>query len=156
MEPKKLYTVVTTERYVRNSTAVEAVFSTRNKAERYLNHFFKNAKNTERYIVETLLDPLEEEINNENHYYFAAAYVEDDEDFYRVQVDRTSDNIYENETNQLRFDGDELPDIDFYCFASSPEEAYQKFRSHLLPYFEEHNITLPLTEPKYNQHPSFY
>ncbi len=152
----KLYTVITFNPNFRRPE-VEAVFSSNEKAEQYINQFFAHAEHTARSIVETYLDPFEEEIRHNSYYYFIAAYPQGS--CYQIEVDKTSDQIFTDHVDRLRIDGltaSETPEFSFYCFAQSAEEAYHKFRPQLINYFKEKNINIELAEPRYNQQTGYY
>lgn len=151
MKATKIYAVITNEKSIENVTNLEAVFSTYEKAENHINHLFPNTVNTTREICEFDLDPYENQILNKLNYYFLATYYEDD--FYQIQVDKTSDHIFSENLNKLDIEGnpnDIEPDFSYYCFAASAEEALTKFKAELLPYMKAHNINLPFAEPQIN------
>jgi hypothetical protein len=151
MKATKIYAVMTNEKSIAYVTNLEAVFSTYEKAENHINQLFPNTVNTTREICEFDLDPYENQILNKLNYYFLAAYCKDD--FYQIQVDKTSDHIFSQNMNYLDVDGDpteQEPDFTYYCFAASAEEALTKFKAELLPYMKAHNINLPFAEPQIN------
>lgn len=159
MEQTKVYTVIAIDATEYNDVFrhVEAVFTTYEKAERHVKEFFKNSKNIEREIVETELDMFQEEVEKKQHYYLVKGFVEND--CYQMEVDRTSDIIFKEEIDELvvlEKEDAAAPTISYYCFASSVEEAFDKFKILLVKYFEKHDINVPLTVPKYNQNPSYY
>lgn len=150
MKATKIYAVMTNEKSIEHVTNLEAVFSTYEKAENHINQLFPNTVKTTREICEFDLDPYLNQILNKLNYYFLAAYYEDD--FYQIQVDKTSAHIFSENLNNLGIEGpiDSKPDFFYYCFAASAEEALTKFKAELLPYMKAHNINLQFAEPKIN------
>ncbi len=141
--PIKVYTVVSKE--VKEDpdlfTNLEGVFSTYEKAQEYIDHFFGNAKYGYRSIVTTYLDPFKEEIQNNEFYYsissqLVAPHLE-------VEICKTSFAVVLSEVGQLRIDPptSEKPlELSLHCFATSEEKAMEKFEKLVQDYAKEQQV----------------
>jgi len=141
--PIKVYTVVSKE--VKEDpdlfTNLEGVFSTYEKAQEYIDHFFGNAKYGYRSIVTTYLDPFQEEIQNKYTYYSISSQLI--EPHLEVEICKTSFAVVLSEVGQLRIDPatSEKPlELSLHCFAASEEKAMEKFEKLAQDYAKEQQV----------------
>lgn len=146
--PIKVYTVVSKE--VKEDpdlfTNLEGVFSSYEKAKEYIDHFFGDAKFGYRVIVTTLLDPFQEEIQNNNSYYSISSQVVNNK--LEIEICKTSFAVVLSEVEQLRIDAatSEKPlEISLHCFAESEEKAMEKFNNLVARYAKEQNLNFQST-----------
>ncbi|WP_293945927.1 MULTISPECIES: hypothetical protein [unclassified Sphingobacterium] len=139
----KVYTVVSKE--IKEDpdvfTNLEGVFSTYEKAQEYIDHFFGNAKYGHRSIVITFLDPFQDEIQNNDAYYSISSQLIDNK--LEVEICKTSFAVVLSEVGKLRIDEatPEKPlEIALHCFAKSEEKAIEKFNNLVSNYTKEHNL----------------
>lgn len=141
--PIKVYTVVSKE--VKEDpdlfTNLEGVFSTYEKAQEYIDHFFGNAKYGYRSIVTTYLDPFQEELQNSEFYYsISSQFIEP---HLEVEICKTSFAVVLSEVGQLRIDPatSEKPlELNLHCFAASEEKAMEKFEKLAQDYAKEQQV----------------
>ncbi|PUV24769.1 MULTISPECIES: hypothetical protein [Sphingobacterium] len=155
--PIKVYTVVSKE--IKEDpdvfTNLEGVFSTYEKAQEYIDHFFGNAKYGYRSIVTTLLDPFQDEIQNNDSYYSISSQLIDNK--LEIEICKTSFAVVLSEVGKLRIEEatSERPlEINLHCFARSEEKAIEKFNNLVKNYSKEHNLyfqTLPYRITDSNQ-----
>ncbi|MDM1294174.1 hypothetical protein HX021_07670 [Sphingobacterium sp. N143] len=141
--PIKVYTVVSKE--VKEDpdlfTNLEGVFSTYEKAQEYIDHFFGSAKYGYRTIVPTFLDPFQDEIQNNNSYYSISSQLIDKQ--LEVEICRTSFAVVLSEVEQLRIDPASLDkplELNLHCFAPSEAKAMEKFNNLVASYAKEHDL----------------
>ena len=141
--PVKVYTVVSKE--IKEDpdvfTNLEGVFSTYEKAQEYINHFFGEAKYGYRAIVTTFLDPFQDEIKNNDAYFSISSQLIDNK--LDIEICKTSFAVVLSEVGRLRIDGatSEKPlEIALHCFAKSEEKAIEKFNKLVANYAEEHKL----------------
>lgn len=146
--PIKVYTVVSKE--VKEDpdlfTNLEGVFSSYEKAQAYIDHFFGDAKFGYRVIVTTFLDPFQEEIQNNNLYYSISSQVVNNK--LEIEICKTSFAVVLSEVEQLRIDEatSEKPlEISLHCFAQSEQDAMQKFNTLVARYATEQNLNFQIT-----------
>ena len=147
--PIKVYTVVSKE--VKEDpdvfTNLEGVFSTYEKAQEYIDHFFGNAKYGYRSIITTFLDPFQDEIQNNNTYYSISSQLIDNK--LEIEICKTSFAVVLSELGKLRIEEatSERPlEISLHCFARSEKKAIEEFNKLVRNYSKEHNLyfqTLP-------------
>jgi len=145
----KVYTVVSKE--IKEDpdvfTNLEGVFSTYEKAQEYIDHFFGNAKYGYRSIVPTFLDPFQDEIQNNDSYYSISSQLIDNK--LEIEICKTSFAVVLSEVGKLRVDEatSEKPlEINLHCFARSEEKAIEKFNNLISNYAKENNLHF-LTNP---------
>lgn len=143
INPVKVYTVVSKE--IKEDpdvfTNLEGVFSTYEKAQEYIDHFFGNAKYGYRSIVTTILDPFQDEIQNNDAYYSISSQLINNK--LAIEICKTSFAVVLSEVGKLRIDEatSEKPlEIALHCFAKSEEKAIKKFNNLVTNYAEEHNL----------------
>lgn len=141
--PIKVYTVISKE--IKEDpdvfTNLEGVFSTYEKAQEYIDHFFGNAKYGYRSIVTTLLDPFQEEIQNNDSYYSISSQLIDNK--LEIEICKTSFAVVLSEVGKLRIEEatSERPlEINLHCFARSEEKAIEKFKNLVKNYSKEQNL----------------
>ncbi|MDR2276057.1 MAG: hypothetical protein LBF27_34440 [Sphingobacterium sp.] len=139
----KVYTVVSKELKEDPDvfTNLEGVFSTYEKAQEYIDHFFGNAKFGYRAIIPTFLDPFQDEIQNNDSYYSISSQLVNNK--LEVEICKTSFAVVLSEVEKLRIDEatSERPlEINLHCFASSEERAIEKFNNLVCNYTKEHNL----------------
>ncbi|GAA4182023.1 hypothetical protein [Sphingobacterium ginsenosidimutans] len=145
----KVYTVVSKE--IKEDpdvfTNLEGVFSTYEKAQEYIDHFFGNAKYGYRSIVPTFLDPFQDEIQNNDSYYSISSQLIDNK--LEIEICKTSFAVVLSEVGRLRVDeatSEKPMEINLHCFARSEEKAIEKFNNLISDYAKEHNLHF-LTSP---------
>lgn len=127
---------------------IEGVFSSYEKAEEYINHFFARADYGFRYIVPTYLDPFEDEIKN-NNLFFTISAVKVRKNLL-VSVIRTYDPVVKDDLDKLIICESDLNELMMYqmCLASSEEKALEKFIPLINEYKDKHNLTIKMnTDP---------
>lgn len=141
--PIKVYTVISKE--IKEDpdvfTNLEGIFSTYEKAQEYIDHFFGNAKYGYRSIVTTLLDPFQEEIQNNDSYYSISSQLIDNK--LEIEICKTSFAVVLSEVGKLRIEEatSERPlEINLHCFARSEEKAIEKFKNLVKNYSKEQNL----------------
>ncbi|QRY56766.1 hypothetical protein BCY89_09005 [Sphingobacterium siyangense] len=146
--PIKVYTVVSKE--VKEDpdlfTNLEGVFSTYEKAQEYIDHFFGNAKYGYRSIVTTYLDPFQKEIQNNDSYYSISSQLMGPH--LEVEICKTSFAVVLSELEQLRIDPatSEKPlELNLHCFAASEEKAMEKFAKLVQDYAKEHKLQFQIS-----------
>lgn len=143
----KVYTVVSKE--VKEDpdlfTNLEGVFSTYEKAQEYIDHFFGEAKYGYRSIVSTYLDPFQDEIQNRDFYYSISSQLIERQ--LEVEICKTSFAVVLSEVEQLQIDPEtsEKPlEFTLHCFAASEEKAIEKFNKLVENYAKEQDIQLQI------------
>lgn len=142
-DPIKMYAVVSKE--VKEDpdifTNLEGIFSTYEKAQEYIDHFFGDAKYGYRTIIATILDPFQEEIKNNESYYSISSQLINNK--LEIEICKTSFAVILCELGQLRVEEatDEKPlEINLHCFAISEEKAIEKFHQLVDDYAANNNL----------------